>query len=233
MNKIKDFLGGALAVLFYVLIIYGEIFGIYHSAKKHTASDVVVSIAIPPWAWWRSIEAWWHDDYAKVDWDKRLANDMQTSIYFINQGTNSEGNKYELNEDIEKFSDKIKKYPKDKLVFLTSGTRYFIEYSNSTSNDFMNSFKKYSETGEFSWMQSDKTQQLEKKLADYNLNEDIQFAKKALEETSKQLKDNLPDNTSLVDLNKIESMKTTMILTMESQQKEYRRIFKSLFNEEL
>jgi len=230
MNKFKDFLGATLTVLMYVFFIYGEIFGIVHSVRKHSTGDIIASIAIPPWAWWRSVEMWWHNDYAKVDWDKRLTNDMQNCVYFMNQGISTEVNKYELNNNIEEFSNQIKKYPKDKLLFLKNGTKNYIEYANSTSNDFLNSLNKYAETGSFDWIQSEKSIQLEKTLADFKLGEDIQHFKKVMDETIKQLKVNLP---SQVDIEKIENIKNAQKLNMESQQKECRRTFKNLFDEEL
>jgi len=203
MNKIKEYIGGSLTIVLYIFIFYGEIFGIIHSVKKHSTGDIIASIAIPPWAWWRSIEMWWHDDYSNVDWNKRLTNDIQTCIYFITQANNADANKFELNEDIEKFSEKIIKYPQDKLGFLISGTRNYIEYSNSTSIDFINAIKEYSETGNFDWKQSDKTKQLEKTLVNYKLIEDIEFAKKSVELTNKELKENFPDDVLLIDYERI------------------------------
>lgn len=233
MNKLKEYFGGVLSIIFYILFFYGEIFGIIHSVKKHSTGDIIASIAIPPWAWWRSIEMVWHNDYANVDWDKRLTNDMQTCIYFINQANDTKVNKFEIIEDIEIFHNKIVKYPQDKLEFLKNGTRYFIEYSNSNSNDFINALNEYSKTGDFDWKASDKTKQLEKTLSNYKLIEDIKLAKKTLEITNNELKTNFSDDLEFIDHEKIEEIKTRASITLEVQQKEYKRFFENLFDEEL
>jgi len=230
MSKFKDIVGGAFVILIYAFFIYGEIFGIVHSVRKHSTGDIIASIAIPPWAWWRSVEMWWHNDYAKIDWDKRLSNDMQICVYFINQGLSAEVNTFELNNNIEEFSGKINKYPQDKFKFLMAGTRYFIEYSNSIANDFLNSLNKYNETGSFNWEQSEKSIQLETTLANFKLGEDVQHSKRAMTETIKQLEANLP---LLIDIEKMDSLKNAFRLAIESQQKHFRRTFKNLFNEEL
>lgn len=226
-------LGLVFAIFFNIFIVYGEIFGIVHSVKKHSTGDNIASIVIPPWAWFRSIEMWWHDDYANVDWDKRLTNDMQTCIYFISQANNPEINKFELNENLEKFSNKINKYPKDKLDFLLNGSRNYIEFTNSLSVDFMDAMKLYYVSGDFEWKYSEKSKLLEKSLSKYKLEEDITLAKKTLNELVKKLKENLPEDELSFNNEQIDNLVANGKLKLEVQQKENKRIFKSLFNQEL
>jgi len=232
MNKFKDFLIGAMYVLLYGLIIYGEIFGIAHSAKKHNTGDITLSILVPPWAWWRSVEMWWHNDFANVDWSKRLNNDIQTCVYFLNQGIDSAANKFQLNKDLEEFSNKIKSYPDEKLTFLKDGTRNFIDYSVAIAEDIKSSFKKFALTGEFIWQQSDNSLYLEEKLDDYYLTNDIEYFKKAMNDYVNHFKESI-EESYLMNNEAINNALSTMDLTLEAQKNGYRQVYKNLFNEEL
>ena len=233
MSKLSDTLTSGIGLLIAVLIGYGEIFGIVHSVRHHSVGDNIASIAIPPWAWWRSAEMWWHDDYGNVNWDKRLSNDMQTCVYFIALVNDKSADKYQINENLEKFSDKIKDYPADKRQYLLDGTKKYILYSNSLSSDFLVSLNDYKKDGNFDLVTSEATKKLETDLSSFTLKEDIDVSRKGIEELNKQMQDNLPSDTAFIDYDKIKEMETAMNLVMEQQQKEFRRIFKSLFNEEL
>ena len=96
-----------------LLFLYGEIFGIIHSIKYHPEDDLYMVITVPPYAWYRSIEMLWHDEFADVDWETRLANDMEVCFFFFERATDPEINKFEFNRDIEEFSDIINNYPED------------------------------------------------------------------------------------------------------------------------
>lgn len=69
MNIIKTFLSNIAIGIFYIVMGLPVFIGIYHSVKKHSPGDVVASILLPPWGWYRGIEFFWHDDKEKASED--------------------------------------------------------------------------------------------------------------------------------------------------------------------
>lgn len=54
----KSFL---IRVFLIALLVWGEVGGVYHAVKHH--SDGVMALFVPPVAWYRSIEMFFHQDY--------------------------------------------------------------------------------------------------------------------------------------------------------------------------
>jgi hypothetical protein len=176
---------------------------------------------------------WWHDDYADIDWDKRLSNDMQTCIYFIAQANDQNVNKFELNDDLEKFSKRVNKYPDDKRGFLIDGTRTYVSYSNSILADLISSMKDSFASGKFEWEPSPQTIRLENELKSFKLEEDVELLKNVFNELKEQMKENFPEDKEMIDEYRLKEYEPTMKLAIEAQRKEVSRIFKNIFNEEL
>lgn len=229
----KDIITSFLAFVLYISFFADYGLGIYHSFKKHGVADGLIGTLVFPWAMYRGVEYWWHDDYGDVNWDKRLTNDMQTCVYFIATVNDKTADKYQINENLEKFSEKIKDYPADKRQYLLDGTKKYIQYSNSLTSDFLASLNDYKKNGNFNLTASDATKKLETDLSNFKFKEDIAVSKESIEALSKQMQDKLPSDTAFIDYDKIKGMETTMNLIMNLQQMEYKRIFKSLFNDEL
>jgi hypothetical protein len=229
----KEIMSSILTVLLYISLFADYGLGVVHSFKKHGVADGIIGTALFPWAMYRGIEFWWHDDYANVNWDKRLTNDVQTCIYFISSSNDENADKYQINENLEKFSDKIKNYPEDKKRFLHDATKNYILFSNSITKDIFNSLSKYKTTGDYNLIESSETLKLERELSNFKLKEEIDLYKKGFEELNKKMKSNLSNDTTLIDFDRIKEMETSMNYKVEIQQKEFRRIFKTLFNEDL
>jgi hypothetical protein len=229
----KDIFTSIFAFILYISSIGAYGLGIFHSFKKHGIKDGLIGAVLFPYAMYRGVEFWWHDDYSNVNWDKRLTNDMQSCVYFVSSVNDNTVDKYQLNENLEKFSEKINDYPADKRQYLLNGTKKYILYSNSLYSDFLTSFNDYKKNGNFNWSISVKTKKLEIELANFKLKDDIDLTKKGIEEICKRMTNKLPSDTSSIDFYKIKDIETAMNLYIEFQQKELRKIFKSLFNEEL
>lgn len=139
-QKIISFLGNSLGLFLGLLFLYLEVGGIVHSVRKHSFGDTFISVTIPPWAWYRSVEMWWHDDLADVNWDERLSTDTK-NCYYLFYFYNSE-HVIKANEEIESFRNKIKNYPKDKIEHLKTFCKNYIEWYS------------YSEYVLFKWIRS-------------------------------------------------------------------------------
>lgn len=234
----KNIFANIYTLLIYAFMIYLEIGGIVHSVRKHSTSDVIATVMIPPWAWYRSIELWWHDDFNNVDWDKRLSSDMSTCIYFIQTTSNEEVNIYERNENLEKFSNKLAKYPDERRESLKEGTKVYIEYNNSLYEDMINLIDGLIRNKKFNWVKSDKTLNLEKQLYKYLKAEDVEAIISGIEFITSELFSYYEDsgNAKMDDeahLIEYQRMEEVIELQQEVLQSEIRGIYESIFNEKL
>lgn len=155
MKKVWEFLGSTLGFLFSAGIIYLWIAGSLHAQRKH--DEGYLPWAVFPWGMYRGAEQFWHNDYANVDWDKRLANDLNSCIYLLTDGSSRNGDKVSVNEGIEDMSNKISHYPADKKTFLMNGCRTFIKYALSDTKELLEAGKRYYSTGEYKIIWSDST----------------------------------------------------------------------------
>jgi hypothetical protein len=53
---------GLVTVLPILALVWGEFAGVYHAARSHGMGDAAIAFFVPPYAWYRSIEYFWHDD---------------------------------------------------------------------------------------------------------------------------------------------------------------------------
>lgn len=207
--------------------------GVVHSFKSHGVNDGLIGSVLFPWAMYRGVEFWWHDEYSDVDWENRLSSDMQSCVYFIGVVNEKGVNKYNINEELEKFSKKINDYPLDKKKYLLNGTKTYISYSNSFTNDFLASIIGYQKNGEFNYKQSAATKKLEIELSNFKLNEEIAFNKKEIEKSIKEIKDVFQNDFDNIDYYNAENIENLIRNSTKLRNKEYKRIFRSLFNENL
>ena len=172
MKKIIENFFPAILIL---VFIWGEFGGLYHSFKKHSLTETFIATFIPPVAWYRSIEIFWHDDYANVNWDIKFNDDIKTCVYFLNKYISPDANIYSLNKDIDIFSKQIMSYPEDKRLDLKQAVKIYIEYCSSVFDDFVNSVKKSKNTDGFNLEYSKKTSEFERKLIAFGFTEIGQY----------------------------------------------------------
>lgn len=231
---VRDVIKSILTFVIYIAVLADYGLGMYHSFKKHGVTDGVIGTIVFPWAMYRGVEFWWHDDFSDVDWDQRLSGDIQTCIYFVASTNDKSSDKFQINEDLEKFSKKINEYPSDKRQYLLLGTKKYIQYSNSLIVDFLESLKEYRRNGYFNIAPSDSTRKYENELSNFfKLKEEMGLSKMVFEDLNKQIKDNLPNDNSEIDYDKINQVETRVNLSLELQLRESNRIFKTLFQEDL
>ena len=163
VETILDFI-----VLIIVLIFgAGEVWGIFHSVKKHYEEDGIMAIVFPPFAWYRAIESFWHDDFKDIDWDKQIDQDVETCINFLQSSMDSDVDEYRLHKNIDEFSEVIHNYPKNKLNELESAATAFICYTASKNNDVYNALNGLIDSCSFSLNPSQSTIRMEIKLLKY------------------------------------------------------------------
>jgi hypothetical protein len=84
MKKILELfsglLGGFIGLSFVLFLGFVNIYGVYHSFSKHNFSSGVISVFVPPFAWYRTAESfYWHDDVGNVDDFANVAKDPYSS----------------------------------------------------------------------------------------------------------------------------------------------------------
>lgn len=83
MSRFASQLSGLVTVAFFVFITWGELGGLYHSAKGHGPGDFVVSLVFPPWSWYRSVEFFWHDGGESVSAGDQDLSDLEDGPTWI------------------------------------------------------------------------------------------------------------------------------------------------------
>ena len=235
MKKLFDYIGSGIGLIFSLFFFYAEIFGIIHSVKHHSTKDVVATVFLPPWAWWRSIEMYWHDDNANVDWNKRLNADLRSCVYFLTEGSYKEANQFELNENMEEFTSKIKGYPKEKKKYLMDGCRQYVSYTLLATKDIASLMDEYYDTGKFSVSFSSETNKVKSDLmTTYKLQDLIDPLEKVMNEQAKQMSSKSIDNLTTVDKEEIKTkFHSQMNFSLSKGETDMKRIFKNIFNEKL
>jgi hypothetical protein len=230
----KEKIISTLTVCLYLILIADYGVGFIHSFKKHGTADGIIGTILFPWAMYRGVESFFHNDYSGVDWDKRLDTDMKNCIYFITEGTADETNVYKLNEDLDEFSAKISAYPKDKRQFLMDGCRKYITYLIGIIDEQGKHAEGYYRTGNYSFTKSPSTQKLELELVNtFKLKDNIDLINTAFDEQSKQLKE--VGRNDLLEYEIAEYMakfESGMNLFKTKYDRDAKKIFKGLFNEE-
>lgn len=142
-----------------------EFGGLYHTWKKH--DDLILAAIIPPLSWYRAVEAFWHNDFAGVNWGIRLKEDAKACVYFLKASTEQTTDPHELNNGIEKFSKEIRAYPKDKLDTLKTHSKTFATLYMTLFGDFENAVKQYFISGQSGLSHSGEIVRLEAESKQY------------------------------------------------------------------
>ncbi|MBN2681756.1 MAG: hypothetical protein JXR58_04560 [Bacteroidales bacterium] len=219
-------------LVFYVFVIlftlYGEIFGIIHSYNKHSKSDLIATIFIPPWAWYRSVEMWWHEDESEAIAEEIIDD---TELFMRLLSMSSEETKLEeVNEVINELSISIEEYPDEKKNSLMEKARLYYDFNESVSDDLLNSIYAYFDSGVFEWIISENTSKLEAELIENGLD----FQVKLYESTKKEIQSTFvkKDPQEFTD-KEARKMIDNLIHSIDNQKATSRKTFKRLFREDL
>lgn len=224
----KEKIFSTLTVLFYVILSISFVVGEFHSFKKHGAGDGFMGVMFFPWGIYRGAESLWHDDYADIDWDKRMETDMRISFYFLSNAGDGDRDQVKYNEDLEKFSARISNYPKDKKEYLKSGSRKCCQFIISSSKDVMKSMVDYYKSKDHVFIWSENTNKLETDLIGFKMGDETSNTKKSCEIAYKDYQDKLDSTTFRFD-----SIDSKFDYALDIQRAKLSGTFKFIFNEEL
>jgi hypothetical protein len=229
-SKILKVIGEVLGYLIGVGLTVLWVVGSIHAGKKH--DEALLAWIAFPWGMYRGAESFWHNDYANVDWDKRLADDTRSAIYLITESTSREGNLVELNNTTEQFSNKITNYPKDKIEYIKGATKAYISFNISGTDVLVNQMNEYFKTGQFTFQLSDSaTKYKEVLIRTYKLNDVIDPLEAAMKQQANQMKTVPLDDSAEVRKLRMKFNENISIYIAKSKA-EMLRVYKNIFNEE-
>lgn len=226
MDKLSDSFGAFLGFI----IIFSTIYGVYHSYDKHNSG--FFAFVFPPYAWYMTIESiGWHDDYADVDWNMRLDHDVSTAILFIAVPEKEvQANIVDFKQSMEKFTARIKQYPKDKLDYIKDASEIYYLLSESAMNDFSNEMiNAITERRNVSFSKSDATEAYENSLSKYKGTEQVL---QDSDQAYKMLEVMFPEQ-KLANINDENAQSLIQMLSVvaETERNRKRKIFKDIFGE--
>jgi len=207
------------------LLAYGEVVGIYHTIKEHKEKNhVMTSIVFPPYAWFRSLEIWWHNDI-----DKELQMDMMSCAYFF-EGGNPES-LYKLNEELNQFSKEISKYSSTRIQILANFSNLYIKYQVACANNIDNYLSTWNKSKDFK--DNEIVLNIEKDFVTFLIDEDINYLIKKKQELRKQVLEGLKDFKDGEYDGFYEKWKVDFDSAIETYLIFSKRTFKTLFDKEL
>ena len=219
------------AILIIGLLCYLEVFGLYHAFHKHKASDGIFASVLPPWAWYRAVELWWHNDFAGVDWNKRLEYDAQTCIGIIDtvrslQQGESIRHSGDIGKTIDELSKRIAEYPKDKREYLKTVCKNYIFYNESVLLDLLDFVSGRNPVMVKSMVTSD----YENELMSYP------FMKGVIEMADKKIFsrfEQMPPEGLQIPSREMNKRADVLVRYMVSSDRKMRAVYRDVFNEEL
>lgn len=66
-NRISGLASSVLSIAFFFLFIWGETVGIVHAFRQHGTGDGLGAVFVPPFAWWRGAEFFFHEDETEIE----------------------------------------------------------------------------------------------------------------------------------------------------------------------
>ncbi len=66
-NRISGLASSVLSIAFFFLFIWGETVGIVHAFRQHGTGDGWGAIFVPPFAWWRGAEFFFHEGETEIE----------------------------------------------------------------------------------------------------------------------------------------------------------------------
>lgn len=170
-------IGAFLVFAIYMVCIGGTFWGYYHAFTKHGSGDGWVSVVVPPFAWYRAIESTWHDDFAGVDWAKRVPNDGRTGILILRAASSSDAAIADkITAAVEGFTKKLGSYPAARRAEVKLIVDTYLAYEASTFADVRDEFNlELSGQGDgiITIQPSNKTLALQKRLRKFSALDDV------------------------------------------------------------
>ena len=161
--KIIGVLGGVLFALL-------EISGIYHAAFHHSSGDAALAFFVPPYAWYRSIESFYHTTESDDTSIQDLSEDMDLCVYFLNEGISGSVEPEQLYGEVKEYSKKINLYQKLRLRQLKDMVISYIMYQIAFDEALLESLEYSKTVDKFSFRKTEKLDSSEQLMYKFRMN---------------------------------------------------------------
>lgn len=211
--------------ILWIALMFLYISGCIHSEKKHSDPGIV---RYSPFSIYRGLEKYWHNEKSEVDWGNRLKSD----VYIIFQMMTTETSKLSVvQEETEKFNQKILSYPSEKISYLKNAAHSIYNYFVKTRSKLL-SYIDSLQNGNYqfdssSWMYDE--QVLEDSLV---INYDLKELKGSIDSLSKTLR-TLKFSASFGEVEEVNIMEENIIKIGKSSIMWMERIYEMIFKEKL
>ncbi|MDX9782915.1 MAG: hypothetical protein RBT35_08065 [Bacteroidales bacterium] len=229
-ETIIDVVQGIFGLLFSALYILG----VYHSYTKHPNDLGIVRWS--PYAVYRGVEFFWHDDFAGVNWEERLRDDANKCIRLLNRSYSEDIDQAKFDKAIEEYKKTLKKYPEDRIEVLRIVSQNYIKHSNSFFRDIFRAIDNMNINTVSLVSQSYRTKELEEAICRglhpedcHTFQESIQFSIKAIND---RFQNSLKNQEISIEELKSHSALFQKIL-LENMNSNFFKTYRKLFSQEL
>jgi hypothetical protein len=108
-------------------ILFAYIAGTIHSCNKHP--DDSKAERFTPYAVYRGIEMFWHNDFPGVDWKQKISEDVSISIQLLSAVTQP-ATMVEANQQLEHLANQLESYPASKRKEVANAVRMCLRYGD-------------------------------------------------------------------------------------------------------
>lgn len=130
LSKLSE---GAIGAVFLAIFLWLQFGGIYHAFSRHPNGDGIASVLIPPWAWYRSIEYFWHDWHSESEWTTILSDDAWGILALASADKSDPQFVIDRPAMIKKLRSRVRHYPtgrKDRLRTIVDVSAKWLEQSS-------------------------------------------------------------------------------------------------------
>jgi hypothetical protein len=158
-----------IIVIIWIVIAYGEATGIIHSLNKHKKDDGLYAVILPPLAWYRSAEVWWHNNEDYIDWKEQLKTDARDCLILFTQY--GKANTWEITKAVSDIKTRLNKYPHDKSDYVKSFCKDYIIYYDFARKEFNKWVIKFFNDGDIRYQKSNELNTMQNSLYKYEVEE--------------------------------------------------------------
>jgi hypothetical protein len=230
MKKLLQGLEATAGIAFVIAILGATIFGVHHAGSKHDTG--IIALMVPPYAWYRAVEAiGWHDDFAGIDWNERLAADTKILMALLGSDSSDPATVFQIEKSKEYFAGQIAEYPQEKQDHLKRIAILFISFQQSLARDIINYTRQVYDDKDnlgVTFAASEETSRLEKQLSAFT--DELDNAHVALEVMTSQIAKSIKEGRHNLEYTEME---TVAAASIDRSHKHTASIYRALFGEEL
>ena len=230
ISRRGSILNDLAAFFFMVAFCWIQFGGIYHSATKHSSVDLILALTVPPFAWYRSIEFFWHDDFAHINWDQRVKGDIKAIVEIVNNEIESK-NMLDNANNKEFLHNRIKTYPaiqKDRIEQAVIG---FMNYHLQFAKEMCSIAKMTAKENYSVWTESNEMKKQRSLFAAYYTDSEMQMVQETLEKEVKKFQKALKEEQ--ISTEKIQEIEKNFGDLERVHKEKYQECFKSIFDKEI